>query len=75
MTVAEVEGHPDAHPIIRVLAREGPLGLPWLARVQIYSTDRPVPDVGIERVPPATLQPIAGEIKNRTGLPVDNHWA
>jgi wyosine [tRNA(Phe)-imidazoG37] synthetase (radical SAM superfamily) len=45
------------------------------ARVQIYSTDRPVPDAGVEWVPPATLRRIAGEIENRTGLPVDAYWA
>jgi wyosine [tRNA(Phe)-imidazoG37] synthetase (radical SAM superfamily) len=55
----------------------------WLAalseikptQVQIYSTDRPVPEAGVERVPPATLQHIAGEIEKRTGLQVDAYWA
>jgi wyosine [tRNA(Phe)-imidazoG37] synthetase (radical SAM superfamily) len=55
----------------------------WLAaladagptRVQIYSTDRPVPEAGVERVPPSTLQRLAGEIKERTGLRVDAYWA
>lgn len=55
----------------------------WLAalaairpsRVQIYSTDRPVPEVGVERVSPSTLQRLAGEIEERTGLRVDAYWA
>jgi len=38
------------------------------AQVQIYSTDRPVPEAGVERVPPSALQRIAGEVKKRTGL-------
>ena len=54
----------------------------WLAalskigptQVQIYSTDRPVPDAGIERVPPETLARIAGEVEARTGLRVDAYW-
>ena len=45
------------------------------AAVQIYSTDRPVPEAGVERVPPAALQHIAGEIKRRTGLPATAYWA
>ncbi len=44
-------------------------------QVQIYSTDRPVPQAGVERVPPATLQHIAGEIERRAGLQVDAYWA
>jgi wyosine [tRNA(Phe)-imidazoG37] synthetase (radical SAM superfamily) len=55
----------------------------WLAalaeirpsRVQIYSTDRPVPDAGVERVPPAILQSLAREIQECTGLCVDAYWA
>ena len=55
----------------------------WLAalaeiaplQVQIYSTDRPVADAGVERVPPVTLQRVAGEIEERTGLPVVAYWA
>jgi wyosine [tRNA(Phe)-imidazoG37] synthetase (radical SAM superfamily) len=43
--------------------------------VQIYSTDRPVPEAGVERVPPAALRRIAGEIQERTGLRVDAYWA
>jgi len=45
------------------------------ARVQIYSTDRPVPEAGVEKVPPSTLQRLAGEIEKRTGLPIDAYWA
>jgi wyosine [tRNA(Phe)-imidazoG37] synthetase (radical SAM superfamily) len=44
-------------------------------QVQIYSTDRPVPEAGIERVPPSTLQRLAGEIEDRTGLQVSAYWA
>lgn len=55
----------------------------WLAalaeirptRVQIYSTDRPVPDAGIERVPPSALRRLANEIEDQTGLQVDAYWA
>jgi wyosine [tRNA(Phe)-imidazoG37] synthetase (radical SAM superfamily) len=55
----------------------------WLAalsevgptQVQIYSTDRPVPDAGIERVPPSELRRITEDIKERTGLRVDAYWA
>jgi wyosine [tRNA(Phe)-imidazoG37] synthetase (radical SAM superfamily) len=54
----------------------------WLAalseigptQVQIYSTDRPVPDAGINRVPPSELRRIAEDIKRRTGLRVDGYW-
>jgi wyosine [tRNA(Phe)-imidazoG37] synthetase (radical SAM superfamily) len=44
-------------------------------QVQIYSTDRPVPEAGVERVPPSALQRIAGEIERRTGLQVHAYWA
>jgi wyosine [tRNA(Phe)-imidazoG37] synthetase (radical SAM superfamily) len=55
----------------------------WLAalaeirpvRVQIYSTDRPVAESGVERVPPHTLERIAGEVTERTGLHVDAYWS
>jgi wyosine [tRNA(Phe)-imidazoG37] synthetase (radical SAM superfamily) len=51
----------------------------WLAalaeirptQIQIYSTDRPVPEAGVERVPPTTLQRIAGEVERRTGIQVN----
>jgi wyosine [tRNA(Phe)-imidazoG37] synthetase (radical SAM superfamily) len=45
------------------------------AQVQIYSTDRPVPDAGVERVGPAALQRIAAEIEQRTGIPAKAYWA
>jgi wyosine [tRNA(Phe)-imidazoG37] synthetase (radical SAM superfamily) len=44
------------------------------ARVQIYSTDRPVPDAGVERVPPATLEHIADEIREQARLQVEAYW-
>ncbi|GAB4549366.1 MAG: radical SAM protein [Anaerolineae bacterium] len=44
-------------------------------QVQIYSTDRPVPDAGIERVPPETLRRIAGEVEAQTGVEVKAYWA
>ena len=55
----------------------------WLAaladikptQVQIYSTDRPVPDVGVERVPPQTLRRIAEKTRECTRLQVDAYWA
>lgn len=42
--------------------------------VQIYSTDRPVAEAGVEKVPPAKLQRIAEEITRRTGLRVKAYW-
>jgi wyosine [tRNA(Phe)-imidazoG37] synthetase (radical SAM superfamily) len=45
------------------------------ARVQIYSTDRPVPESGVERVPPSRLEGIAKEIEKRVGIPVSAYWA
>jgi wyosine [tRNA(Phe)-imidazoG37] synthetase (radical SAM superfamily) len=45
------------------------------ARVQIYSTDRPVPEAGIEKVLPPTLQRIAEEIEEHVGLRVSAYWA
>lgn len=45
------------------------------ARVQIYSTDRPVADAGVERVPPEALQRIADEARTRTGLTFEAYWA
>jgi wyosine [tRNA(Phe)-imidazoG37] synthetase (radical SAM superfamily) len=43
--------------------------------VQIYSTDRPVPEAGVEKVPPSTLGRLAREIEKRIGLHVDAYWA
>jgi len=44
-------------------------------RVQIYSTDRPVPDVGVERGPPYTVRRIAGQVEAQAGLRVEAYWA
>ena len=44
-------------------------------QVQIYSTDRPVPESGVKRVPPDALQHTAAEIEKRTGLQVNTYWA
>jgi wyosine [tRNA(Phe)-imidazoG37] synthetase (radical SAM superfamily) len=44
------------------------------ARVQIYSTDYPVPEAGVERVPPYVLKRIAGEVERRAGVRVDAYW-
>jgi len=45
------------------------------ARVQIYSTDRPVPEAGVEKVEPAALERMAGEVGRRTGMRVQAYWA
>lgn len=42
--------------------------------VQIYSTEYPVPESGVERVLPYELQRIAEEVKGRTGLPIEALW-
>ncbi len=55
----------------------------WLAalaeirpvHVQVYSTDRPVPDTGVERVPSTELRRIAQEVQRRTGLQATAYWA
>jgi wyosine [tRNA(Phe)-imidazoG37] synthetase (radical SAM superfamily) len=44
------------------------------AQVQVYSTDYPVPEAGVERVPPYVLKRIAGEVERRTGLRVSGYW-
>lgn len=44
------------------------------ARAQIYSTDRPVPDAGVERVPSETLRRIVGEVEERVGVKVEAYW-
>ena len=44
------------------------------AAVQIYSTDYPVPDTGVERVPPYVLKRIATEVAEWTGLHVEAFW-
>ncbi|MEJ5311980.1 MAG: radical SAM protein [Anaerolineae bacterium] len=44
------------------------------AAVQLYSTDYPVPDEGVERVPPYVLKRIAAEVAERTGLHIEAFW-
>lgn len=44
------------------------------AKVQIYSTERPVPKSGVQCVPQATLERIAAEIHERTGIAVNAYW-
>ena len=44
------------------------------ARVQIYSTDYPVPNVGVERVLPYVLNRIAAEVRRRTELQVEAYY-
>ena len=45
------------------------------AWVQIYSTDRPVPEAGVEKVEPAALERMAGEVERRMGMRVQAYWA
>jgi wyosine [tRNA(Phe)-imidazoG37] synthetase (radical SAM superfamily) len=62
---------------------EGPAFENWLevlarlkpARVQVYSTDRPVPEAGVERVSPERLQQIAARAAEQTGLEVRAYWS
>ena len=44
------------------------------ARVSIYSTDYPVAEAGVERIPPFELERIAEMVAQRTGLQVDARW-
>ncbi|HQE93582.1 MAG TPA: radical SAM protein [Anaerolineae bacterium] len=44
------------------------------AAVQIYSTDYPVPDAGVERVLPYVLKRLAHEVTEQTGLHVEAFW-
>ena len=44
------------------------------AAVHIYSTDYPVPDAGVQRVPPYVLKRIAREVAERTGVRVEAFW-
>jgi len=44
------------------------------AAVQLYSTDYPVPDEGVKRVPPYVLKRIAQEVAQRAGLRVETFW-
>ena len=43
-------------------------------RVQVYSTDYPVPENSVERVLPYELKRIAEDVKERTGLSVEALW-
>jgi wyosine [tRNA(Phe)-imidazoG37] synthetase (radical SAM superfamily) len=61
---------------------DGPAFESWLSalarlkpvQVQIYSTDRPVPVAGVDRVPPERLQRIAARAVDQTGLDVRAYW-
>jgi len=45
-------------------------------RVQIYSTDYPVSEAGVEQVLPYRLERIAAQVRERTGLSVEAYyWA
>jgi wyosine [tRNA(Phe)-imidazoG37] synthetase (radical SAM superfamily) len=44
-------------------------------QVQLYSTDRPVPENGVERVSPVMLQRLARELESRLGIYVRPYWA
>jgi len=44
------------------------------AAVQLYSTDYPVPDAGVQRVPPYVLKRIAANVIERTGIKVEAFW-
>jgi len=54
----------------------------WLAalaairpvQAQIYSTDYPVPDGSLQRVPPFVLRELASRAKARTGVEVQAYW-
>jgi wyosine [tRNA(Phe)-imidazoG37] synthetase (radical SAM superfamily) len=43
-------------------------------KVQIYSTERPVPESGVLCVPPAVLERIAADVQERTGIPMNSYW-
>lgn len=43
--------------------------------IQIYSTDRPVPDKGVEKVFPYELIKIAEDIRSSVNITVDTFWA
>jgi len=43
-------------------------------RVHIYSSEYPVAESGVERIPPFELERIAQELARRTGLQVDARW-
>jgi wyosine [tRNA(Phe)-imidazoG37] synthetase (radical SAM superfamily) len=66
--VTNVEGEPF-EAWLMALREIGPRS------VQIYSTDRPVAEAGVERVPPFRLQAIAEDASRRTGLEIVPYWA
>ena len=43
-------------------------------QVQIYSTDYPVPDPRVQRVPPFVLRRLARDATQATGVPVHAYW-
>ncbi len=45
------------------------------ARIQIYSTDRPVADIGSERILPSRLIQIVEEVRNKLNLSIEAYWA
>jgi wyosine [tRNA(Phe)-imidazoG37] synthetase (radical SAM superfamily) len=65
--VTNVHGEPYA-AWLSALAQIGP------AEVQIYSTDRPVADAGVERVDPERLRAIARDVREHTGFVVRPFW-
>jgi wyosine [tRNA(Phe)-imidazoG37] synthetase (radical SAM superfamily) len=44
------------------------------SRVQVYSTDYPVAESGVERVLPYELKRVAEEVGEHTGLPIEALW-
>jgi wyosine [tRNA(Phe)-imidazoG37] synthetase (radical SAM superfamily) len=43
-------------------------------QIQIYSTDRPVPQAGLEKIPPEGLQKIANQVETTLQMPVTAYW-
>lgn len=43
-------------------------------QIQIYSTDRPVPQAGVERISPDKLQHIANQVEAITKIPATAYW-
>jgi wyosine [tRNA(Phe)-imidazoG37] synthetase (radical SAM superfamily) len=43
-------------------------------QIQIYSTDRPAPQAGVERISPDNLQYIANQVKAITRIPTTAYW-
>jgi wyosine [tRNA(Phe)-imidazoG37] synthetase (radical SAM superfamily) len=44
-------------------------------RIQIYSTDRPVADIGFERTLPSRLIQIVEEVRNKLNYSIEAYWA